>query len=499
MESSKNTTDTSLINQEQAQELLISVERRACMDSFYEFFLSFWEVIEEEPLVDNWHIKYICDELQQLAISVIERRPKPYDMCINIPPGTTKSRIVTVMFPAWLWTLDPSLRTISNSYSQDLSTEHALKSRDIITSQKYKTLFPWVILRRDSSGKSAYANTRSGARYTTSTGGTITGKHAHLIINDDPTNPQQALSTVRREEANRHTGTLSSRKVNKANTPIITVMQRLHVKDVTGYQLAKRKTGIKHICLPAELSDKVNPPELKAMYKEGLLDPIRMPKSVLDEAKIDLGTSMYTCQYEQSPIVDGGNIFKRTWFRTATWKDFWGQKGHAPIQFWIDTALTEKKANDPSGILATCEFHNVMYILYAEKVWKEFPELCVWVQQVARDYGYGKESMIRIEPKANGLSVIQTLHRGTSLNVGETVTPEGDKEYRARMVSPKVESGRVALVEGDWNEEFLDDVCGFPRAEHKEYVDLLGYALNYHFSESNEWEEETLDTLARLF
>ena len=53
------------------------------------------------------------------------------------------------------------------------------------------------------------------------------------------------------------------------------------------------------------------------------------------------------------------------------------------------------------------------------------------------------------------------------------------KDVRLHAVAPKVECGRVFLVEGDWNEEFIDEVCGFPTRSHDEYVDLLGYAINY--------------------
>lgn len=42
-----------------------------------------------------------------------------------------------------------------------------------------------------------------------------------------------------------------------------------------------------------------------------------------------------------------------------------------------------------------------------------------------------------------------------------------------------MECGRVYLVDGEWNEEFIDEVCGFPAKLHDEYVDLLGYAVNY--------------------
>ena len=72
------------------------------------------------------------------------------------------------------------------------------------------------------------------------------------------------------------------------------------------------------------------------------------------------------------------------------------------------------------------------------------------------------ESTLRIEPKANGVSVCQQLQETSSLNVTYTPSPTDPKDTRLYAVAPKVECGRVYLVDGDWNEEFIDEVCGFP-------------------------------------
>ena len=66
----------------------------------------------------------------------------------------------------------------------------------------------------------------------------------------------------------------------------------------------------------------------------------------------------------------------------------------------------------------------------------------------------------------------------TTLNVKETPVPKDEKEVRARVVSPRVECGRVYIVQGSWNEDFLNQVCAFPAATHDEFVDILGYAIN---------------------
>ena len=476
-------------------DLIDQVEREACKSTLFEFVQSFWSVIIQEKPKYNWHIPYLCEELQKIAYRIVNRLPKEYDLIINIPPGTTKSTIVTIMYPAWLWTQDPSLRIITNSYSETLSLEHSIKSRDIIQSPKYKRLFPEVQLRRDKGAKSFYGNTQTGSRFATSTGGTVTGEHAHCIINDDPLNPSQAASESQRETANEHTKTLSTRKVDKENTPIITIMQRLHDKDVTGYLLGKKGDKIKHICLPAEISDKISPSELKDRYVDGLLDPIRLSNSILAEQRIDLGSRGYACQYEQTPTAKEGDIIKRAWFQTIHPTDFEKIKRTEPVVFFGDTAYKEKKdrnkddaqqKNDPSGFMATVTIGNNLYITNVVRAFRKFPDLIKFIPEWVKANGYTDRSTIRIEPKASGISVIDQLKDVTKLNITETPSPKDSKETRLNAVSPKVECGRVWLVAGAWNEDFIEEVCGFPAKMHDEYVDLLCYAIDYHLKEKKE-------------
>lgn len=468
--------------------LLTQVEREACKGSLFEFVRSFWSVIIPEEPVFNWHIPYLCEELEKLAGYIVRREKKPYDIIINIPPGTTKSTIVTIMFPAWLWTQDPTIRIITNSYSSDLSTEHATKSRDIITSDKYLRLFPEVRLRRDKSGKENYENTATGARYTTSTGGTITGKHAHIIINDDPLNPAQAYSDTQRETANEHTKTLSSRKVDKKNTPTITIMQRLHENDVTGYLLAKKGEAIRHINLPAELSDKVLPVEVRSRYIDGLLDPVRLDRETLEEAKIDLGSRAYSGQYDQNPVADGGNMVKTGWFKHISRAEFERLRQYEPIHFWADTAYTDKTENDPTGIIAACKIAGTIYIVGAKKVNLGFPELVRFLPRYLRDNGYSDESTLRIEPKANGISVIQTLEN-SGLNITRTPSPTDSKKSRLYAASPTIEGGRIVIVDDYFTEEFIDEVCGFPAKAHDEFVDCLCYCIDYYNNAESEAQD----------
>jgi predicted phage terminase large subunit-like protein len=470
-----------------------------CKHSFYNFVLQFWEVIIKESYSENWHIKYLCDEMQKLSEYIVKRLPKPYDLIINIPPGTTKSTIVTIMFHPWLWTLDPTIKVITNSYSNSLSIEHATKSKDIIISDKYRALFPDVEIRRDKSGKQNYENTLTGFRYATSTGSTITGFHAHIILNDDPQNPKQANSELLRLQAIEHVKTLSSRKVDKENTPMITIMQRLNEQDVTGYLLAQKQDKVRHLCLPAEATGSIKPESLRSNYVDGLLDPKRLSRRVLDEAKTDLGSRAYSGQFEQNPVTEGGNIIKNEWFRYVSYSDFrrMAKDANPPVIFFIDTAYTDSAENDPTGLIGACKIGNELYVVAAKKVSMRFPDLIKFIPGYVKAHGYTSSSSIRIEPKANGISVVDQLVRDTNLNVCMTPTPKDSKETRLNSISPLFECGRIYLVADNWNDEFVGEITGFPAKAHDEYVDLIYYAADHLLNSTQQIDEQALLNIFR--
>jgi predicted phage terminase large subunit-like protein len=442
-----------------------------CRRSFYRFVQEFWyEIIPETP-VWNWHIKHLCDELQYLNSFVVARKPKPYDLIINIPPGSTKSTIASQMYNAWIWTVDPAQRIISSSYSKALSLSHSVKTRDLVTCDKYKTLFPEVVLKYDQTAKSDFRNTKGGQRFTTSTNGSVTGIHGHQVILDDSMNPTQAASEAERKTSNEfNTTTISQRKVDKAVAPTILIMQRLHEEDTTGAMLAKKNKKIKVICLPAEDRGNVQPPELAENYVDGLLDPIRLSAEVLAEAKEDLGTYGYEGQFSQNPAPPEGGLIKKAWFEIIEWDPNFAT---LPWDFVADTAYTSDEKNDPSGYLAYTKINNDFIIRSAQLEFLEFPDLCKALPAFAHLNGYSRRSKIEVEPKASGKSLVQTLKRQTELNIKEGKPPAKDKTARVNDSSPTLEAGRVKLIRGLWNKEFLEQLAIFPNGKHDEYVDCL--------------------------
>lgn len=467
-------------------ERLREKKRRKLKADFYQFFKWAWDIIVTEPLKEQPYHKYICDEVQIVAERVLKRLPKDYDLIINVPPGSSKTIIINQMLNAWMWTRDPSIRVISTSSASALAMESSEKTRDLILSDEFKRLFGNVELKKDSTGKSNYKTSKMGQRYTTSVGATVTGIHAHIKLHDDLINVEDANSETKRKEANNFLfTTLRSRNVDDSITANIMIMQRLHVEDPTGEALAKWKR-VKHIVLPAELSERVSPPECRNLYTDGLLDPTRKPRNILEEAKTELGSYSYAGQYEQSPAPDEGGMFKKAWFKRITRVDFEKMNEdflvENPIEwtFACDTAYTKDQSNDPSGIMSVCHINNNMFIRMYQDQYLEFPELVKWIPIFANKYGYSSSSRIYVEPKASGKSAVQMLHRYSDLNIIEDKPPSVDKVARARGTTAIAEAGRVFIITDydnepeEWIDTLVHQMAVFPNGKHDETVDVFG-------------------------
>lgn len=453
----------------------VNIQSEIYRKSFYEFSLdAFKELHNGEDLTSNWHIKFLCDRLQLEAERIVKGKERQRHIIINVPPRTLKSELVNVFFSVYCWVLKDSIKFISSSYSASLSISLSTQARRLIESDWFIKHFPDIEISRGENTKSKYTTTNGGLRYCTSTGGTVTGMGADIIVIDDPQNPQLSRSEVERDNVNNFFNeTMRSRLNDPSIGVFIIIMQRLHENDLTGMLLNLEPEEWEHICLPAEESEIVKPYELKSNYIDGLLFPKRLSKKILNGFKVGLGSYGYSGQYDQMPSPSDGGILKRDWFKVVddlpnglTWN------------FFFDTAYTNKTSNDPSAMLCCALHKNKLYIKELKTVRLEFPDLIKEIKRFCYNNGVDEYSMSYIEPKASGKSIVQYLLEYTDLNIIESKPPTNDKVTRVSAISSFVEAGRVNLLKGNWNESFLNECASFPNGKHDDQVDVLTMAID---------------------
>jgi phage terminase large subunit-like protein len=487
------------------------------------FCKEFWSIICDDPLVWTPHMQVMCDEIEEADRRVFVRQPKEYDVIINVPPGTSKTKIVSVLSTCWEFAMKPSIKVFVGSYSDMAITGIALAIRKVMKSEKYRRWFPEVVISREKDTSHNFLTEANGEFYAFTVGGTLTSKHADILKVDDPIDPAGAKSDAERNKANAFfSETLPSRKTNKEVTITYLIMQRLHEADPTGALLEKKGDRIRHIKLPGIAVDMVpgcvKPAKYRSIYtyidvpethplakrykttRLGVLDPKRNGLGVIEEATIDLGTYGYSGQWDQDPSPANGTIWQREWFIIVPDEDMPKRElGEALGSDW-DLAYTKKKKNAASAYITSFKYNNRIFLDDLGWAWKEFPDLIKWMKT--------KQPSHFIEAKAAGISAKQTLSDQGVIAIEVPVKGGEDKVARARMGSPTAEAGQVCVRKSIADQLFDDPNQGilkFPNGKFADLADCLAQCLQRHstkgfkyHSESDPEDLEEEDLLAQL-
>lgn len=451
------------------------IQREIYQRSYYDFFQKAVEILE--PSVKwrmNFHHEHLCNLLQAEVERIAAGVPKDIDYVVNIPPRTTKSLIFSVCLNAWAWTKYPHLKFMTISYGETLAVKLAYQTKLLIKSKWYQDQWGNVFqLAKDDTQKGSYSNDKGGSRESFGMSGGITGSGADMIILDDPNKPKDISDTMLTNITDIFKDTVYNRLNDIDVGSRFIVQQRTHERDLSGFVMSEYPDNFDRVVLPMELDTNVEPTYLASKYRDGLLQPDRFGLAAIANYKKVLGSRNYSGQYKQKPVDEESSIIKKNWFEIIN-----REEDHKNMiwHFFIDSAYTEKKKNDPTGIILVGKLNNDIIISKAFKFYLAFPDLIKKIIELMQTYG-SIRSKIYIEPKASGISIIQQLKRSTRFNIIQMKAPKDSKEVRLNAIAPQVEAGRVFLFKDLWNQEFVEEVFGFPVAPHDEYADLLAYAV----------------------
>lgn len=434
----------------------------------------------------EWFHRLIADYCQML----IEGKLKN-NLMVLMPPQHGKSEIISRKLPPFALGRNPDLKIVGCSYSAALAEQFSRSIQRTIDSPQYYEIFPNTYLNDSQVTKAkirGYAKNvdyfetvgHQGFYKAVGVGGSLTGTPVDIAIIDDPVkDAAQAYSIAYRDYVWDWYNTVLSTRLHNHSKQLF-IMTRWHEDDLAGRILKAEPDEWTVLSIPAICEKEGDDGHSNRKIGE----PLWASHHSIEKLHKQQARSPreFSALYQQHPIIEGGNIVKRDWFRRISYSDFMALRYKEVVHYYLDTAYGKQqkgKDNDPSGILAACRIKNDLYIIDAQKMYKEMPDLLRFLPQYAKAHFYDDdESILHIEPKANGESVLQMLREYSTLNVKKTPTPKDSKDVRLRAVSPRVECGRVFIVEGAWNDAFLDEVCGFPNQPHDEFVDILGYAIN---------------------
>jgi predicted phage terminase large subunit-like protein len=307
--------------------------------------------------------------------------------------------------------------------------------------------------------------------------------HNCLLI-DDPHSTKTAESEAERNNTTRQFREGAQNRLNdQEKSAIIVIMQRLHEKDVSG-QIVALGMGYTHLMLPMEFE-----PARACRTSIGwsdprtddgeLLDPRRFPRETVDKLKRDLGSYAYAGQYLQRPTPREGGLFKRHWFAGKVIKT--APRGTIWVRGW-DLAATKLDATDTRGartagvklgLTPTGEF----IVGDMKAAGEDAENVERLIRTVAEIDGVGVSIDLPQDPGQAGKVQKRALVKALA-GYNVRVTPEtGDKVTRATPLSSQAEGGNLFLLEGPWNEEYLEEICLFPGGARKDLVDATSRAF----------------------
>ncbi len=489
----------------------VNVDRAlAAKGGLADFVRMAWNEIEPTPLVWNWHLDVVCDHLMAVSHGEILR------LVINVPPGTGKSSLVNVFWPAWEWTQRLGTKFIYASYDGSLvGTRDGGKVIKLLRS-------PWFIERWGDlleSGKQAasfFANTRGGFRYSTSVAGAVLGRHSDIQVVDDPIKPKDANGGATfsknqiRAVSEWWSGTMATRAVDHATFRRVIVMQRLTYDDLAGEML--RTGDYVHLRLPMRYNP-AKPCVTKwggdiRVTKGELLFPGKFPEPAVTRLETkEMTPPQVAAQLQQEPQVEGGGLFKRAKFR------FWhdrlgvlepctqGENGGICDECWNAETLFHHGAafcellpdagNDiqswdftfdrtdtadyvAGGVIRTLLERHYLIDCVNERM--DIVEAIQALKDMTQRHPKAYDKLI--ENKANGPAVV-TLVKNSVPGV-TLVEPQGSKESRAAVASLAFHPGDFFVPHPDlypWVWPVLKQLEGFPKATYDDVVDMISQAV----------------------
>ena len=422
-------------------------------------FLDFCRYVWPEMLVGEHH-RIIAEALDRVIAGKCKR------LMIAMPPRHGKSQMGSYLFPAYLMGRDPRSKLIVASHTAELAQRFGRMIRNLMEDDKYKELFPNMLLSVDSKAAGRWNTQQGGEAFFIGKGGAMTGRGGDVIILDDILDEQDAMSDTAMENT-WEWYTSGPRQRLQPNGSIVVINTRWKTDDLSG-RLLKMHGQLK--------SDQWELLEFPAILPSGgSLWPGFWPIEELEKVKMAIGLKKWNAQWQQQPTNDDGAVLKRNWWRR--WKHDEPPECSYVIQTY-DTAYSKKETADYSVISTWGVFvpsadsgPNLILLSVKRGRW-DFPEL----KRVAKDeYRYWNPDNVLIEAKATGTPLQQELRK---MGIPVTMYSPGgrksgqDKISRANAVAPILESGMIWYPEQqDWAEEMVEECAAFPNGSHDDQVD----------------------------
>ena len=424
-------------------------------------------------------------------------------LMICMPPRHGKTEMMK-NFQAWFLGRNPDMRVITTSYSADLANDNSRAVRDIVSTPNYSKLFGQnaepVQVSDEARSIQAWnlAIPHKGGMLAAGVGGGITGRGAHLLTIDDPfKNREEAGSAAQRQRVLTWYRSVAYTRLEKGGA-VVLINTRWDQEDLSGALLNHMVSDElgddwEVVFLPAFALGAEEYPQTEAEFRENLLRGIYLPmggdqiqrstgealwRDKYDEERLNAIRANtldyeFAAQYQQMPRLAVGNFFDDADFQIV-------EKAPEGLRWfrYIDLALGERETSDMnSTIAAALDADGNLILRDRLKVrnLEAFLPHCkaLMLADSERGVEWGVEDVA-----FQRLVLRQFLADPQLMSVRMyRVKPNGDKVERARTWQLRAKQGKVKLVRGLWNNDFIREAAAFPNGRHDDDVDAVSGAV----------------------
>lgn len=436
-------------------------------------------------------------------------------LIINVPPGYSKSTMVSY-FVAWALARYPDCNFLYISYSHETATKNTALIRDIISLPEYQMYFGVSIDKNQSARDnfSVVSDRGNGCVRGYGSGGGVTGQNAGFphcdrfsgcLIIDDPIKPDCARSDAIREGVILNYNETIKQRVRGTKVPMVFIGQRVRTDDLAQYLLDGNDGHEWEQVVLDALDGAGNPlyPEFHCTLTDEELSLITDPtqrgiaiaasakKWLLNEQKHN--PYVFSSQYQQRPVPDGGGIFKS--------EDFLIMDNEPEILktfLCVDTAETEKSWNDAT-VFSFFGLYKIKFGTSDTGLWGIHWIDCEEIRVEPADlesYFFSfymrclkhkiKPDCAIIEKKSTGTTLISILKKTPGIRILEMNRARtNDRPYskvdRFIEASPFVSRHQISLTRGDFHVEpcikHMSQITSNGTHAHDDIADTLQMAI----------------------
>ena len=409
------------------------------------------------------HLDAMCLHLEALADGTIKK------LLVTTPPGTTKTILFDVLFPAWRWTTNPEIRWLMGNNESNAALDASVKCRMLIESDWYqKNWGSKFELTSDQNTKTWFTNDKLGFRTATTTNSKVFGKKGDILGLDDPHDAKKVYSKKDRKSViDWHDQSFSNRVNSFRDSRRFVVGARTHAEDLQGH-LIKRGDYV-HLNLAEEFDEtrrcvtSIGWSDWRTTNGE-LLRPKRFGPEEVKSEKLTYGKLGYQAIHNQNPQNYSGGMFVRAKFVLVELRDV-----PLPYRFEKLTRAWDKAAT-PGGGDFTCGvlmgvYEKVYWVLDVVRgQWGSGERRNIMDQTAQLDrLKYGDKVKIKIEEEGGSAGkdvALDEVQRMAGYSV-RTEKPSGKKIVRADLFAAQVDGGNVRVVAAPWATEYIDEHCLF--------------------------------------